>query len=99
MDPKQQHELAQKYLKDQGARCPFCGSEDVEGGFVEIDCRRAYQKVRCNACNQAWHDGYTLDSVMFEADEGEEFIYKDDPPPGPGPSVPTEPPASPSPSS
>ena len=83
--PKQHHEQAQRYLKGGGVSCPFCGSEGVEGGFIEIDCGRACQRIGCNQCKQAWRDGYTLDSVMFEAGEGEEFIYKDDPAPAQDP--------------
>ncbi len=46
--------------------CWYCGSSDIEGGNVDIDNRRAYQSVQCNACSSSWTDEYTLSAVQFE---------------------------------
>ena len=70
-------ELAQKYVQAGGVKCPFCDSQDIEGGSVEIDSGRAYQKVSCHKCGKAWHDGYTLDSLLFEGND--DFTYPNDP--------------------
>lgn len=60
-----------------GWACPFCPADqsDVSFGNVEIKIHRAYRKNHCTKCGAIWQDGYTLDSVMFEAPVDTEFIY------------------------
>ena len=70
----QEKALARRYIQAGGVKCPFCDSQDIEGGAVEIDFGRAYQKVTCKKCGKTWVDGYSLNSVMF----GEEFVYPGD---------------------
>ena len=48
------------YVKNHGTTCPFCGSDDLEGGSVEIDNGGAYQGVRCLCCDEDWTDTYAL---------------------------------------
>lgn len=51
----------EKYLKNS-SRCMFCGSSNIEGGFVDIDGRVAAQPVRCE-CGAHWQDIYELKEV------------------------------------
>lgn len=55
-------EQKEAYLKNPG-KCPFCQSRDIDGGFVEIDGKSAWQKVSCNNCEKEWNDIYTLSDV------------------------------------
>jgi transcription elongation factor Elf1 len=48
-----------KYLA-ASHKCPYCFSEDIEGGFVEIDADQAFQKISCLFCNKEWRDIYSL---------------------------------------
>lgn len=73
------HEQAQKYLNGLGVKCPYCGSEDIQGDSFEVDAGRLYQPVSCLSCGQRWHDGYSLDSVADDSGEGE-FHYREDQP-------------------
>lgn len=63
-------EKALKYLKASHA-CPNCGSENIEGGFVEISEGGATQDVHCNDCNKRWFDIYQLVDVDQYPDESE----------------------------
>ena len=49
-----------KYLDKGACECPFCGSENIEGGPVEIDLGSAWQQVSCVDCEKEWSDLYTL---------------------------------------
>ena len=44
--------------------CPFCGSDEITGGHVEIQAREANQTVQCIICEKRWIDIYKL--VGFE---------------------------------
>ncbi len=56
-------EQSDKYVENGGAKCPYCNSEDISGGFVEIDTYGAWQPITCNACNKSWRDLYKLIGV------------------------------------
>ena len=49
----------EEYVKSD-RRCPFCGSDQIEGGFVEIDSHGAHQTVGCIECHKSWIDEYVL---------------------------------------
>jgi hypothetical protein len=51
------------YIEHGGVSCPFCKSEDIEGGSVETDQGGAFQPVACNACGAEWNDVYELTTV------------------------------------
>ncbi len=53
------------YLKGGGVKCPFCGSTDITGGFVEIEEGGAFQKVSC-PCGRSWIDVYSLVDIKEE---------------------------------
>jgi|HubBroStandDraft_4_1064222.scaffolds.fasta_scaffold2483032_1 hypothetical protein len=58
--PKLSDEQKQQYLLIGGVRCPYCGSEDIQGESVEINAGEAVQEVNCNACDGQWYDIYAL---------------------------------------
>jgi hypothetical protein len=68
---KDEHGLSyrakQDYIETGGNSCPFCGSEDIEGGFINTDSCYSWQKVKCNECEKRWKDIYTLTDI--EVDE------------------------------
>ena len=51
------------YIEKGGVGCLFCGSDNIEGGFIEIDVGRALQKIGCNECSAEWQDVYKLVDV------------------------------------
>jgi len=51
-------ETKKKYLASDGVRCPYCGSEDLTGGPVEIDAGIAMQDIVCDSCEKTWTDVY-----------------------------------------
>jgi transposase-like protein len=53
-----------QHVKDHGAHCPFCSSDEIEGDGVEIDGGDAYQDVTCNDCGAEWSDRYQLASFI-----------------------------------
>ena len=55
------------YIKKSGVCCPACGSDEIEGGFVEIDSGHAWQPVGCNECDAEWNDIYNLVDVELTA--------------------------------
>ena len=50
----------EEYIKGDGNKCPFCGSEDITGGSIDVEGHSAVQEVSCNECNKEWHDIYQL---------------------------------------
>jgi transposase-like protein len=59
-------EQKRAYLKADGVRCPYCRSDEIEGGHVDIDAGGASQRISCHACGRSWYDGYKLVSVEEE---------------------------------
>ena len=53
-------ETSNKYVAHGGVHCPYCGSEDIEGGSVQTDNRVVWQPVRCLTCGRKWNDLYTI---------------------------------------
>ena len=49
-----------EYVQSGGCRCPFCGSQDIEGGDREIDDGVAQQEMYCTECDGEWIDVYHL---------------------------------------
>ena len=53
--------LSQKrYADTEGVRCPFCYSDAVSGGSVNVDAGGATQEVGCSDCGARWLDCYAL---------------------------------------
>ena len=40
-------------------QCHHCSSHALEGGFVEIISRYAYQEMQCLTCDREWVDVYS----------------------------------------
>lgn len=53
----------QDYINTGFSTCPVCGSSNVTGGSVTIDCNYAQQDAACSDCSSSWVDWYTLSSV------------------------------------
>jgi formate dehydrogenase maturation protein FdhE len=53
------------YVNEGGMRCPVCGSEEIEGGFVTTGGGEASQGMRCLRCDTRWTDIYRLDHVLM----------------------------------
>lgn len=60
-------EQEKKYIASGGVVCPFCGGEDIGGGFVNIEAGTAWQHVTCGECDRAWTDVYKLDRVEVQS--------------------------------
>jgi len=50
----------EEYVAKGGGVCPVCGSDQVEGGSIDVDGPSAAQSVSCNDCNAEWKDIYQL---------------------------------------
>lgn len=53
-----------KYVKDGGGYCPFCGSADYGGHSLDFEGNAIYQRISCNDCGRDWVDCYTLTNVL-----------------------------------
>jgi ribosomal protein S27E len=58
----------QAYLKAGGVKCPYCGTDDIQGGFIETIWESAHQEVKCLACDKQWMDVYTLSEINEEVE-------------------------------
>jgi hypothetical protein len=59
-------EQIQDYIDGGGNRCPFCGSDNIEGGDREADGGIVSWSVLCLDCSAYWHDLYKLFDVYVE---------------------------------
>jgi hypothetical protein len=65
-----------QYLADGGSKCPFCGSDEIEGGHMEVDGTTTWQEVTCLKCDESWQDIYQLSDVEPVAPAKDEKIAK-----------------------
>ena len=63
-----------EYVDSGGTRCPFCGSENIEGGSREIDGGIVSWEVSCIDCSSYWQDLYKLFDI-YTPDPTEISIY------------------------
>ena len=61
--PRLTQEKIDEYVKEGGGFCPYCGSQDIEGGSLDFD-GGVYQKMGCNECDETWVDAYRLANVL-----------------------------------
>ena len=40
--------------------CPYCGSDQLDGGPYEGDANYVTTEVQCLDCRRRWREGYTL---------------------------------------
>ena len=59
--------MESRYIKNNGARCPFCNSSSLWGDPVEILDNGATQSVGCISCGATWTDLYKLDRIEYES--------------------------------
>lgn len=65
---------ARKYLDSSGTHCPYCGSDQYEGGSISVEAGSAGQFMKCNSCEKTWEDNYRLSSVSL----GDEWFERDE---------------------
>lgn len=51
---------SEEYVRNTGALCPVCGSNDLEGGRFDANIATAWQPITCLSCRATWNDIYTL---------------------------------------
>ena len=52
-----------EYIERGDTRCPFCSSDQIEGGSFDCEGAQAWQKVSCLSCGEEWTDVYELGRV------------------------------------
>lgn len=63
-----------EYVKHKGTKCPWCGSNDIEGAEVNTGLDGAIgaeQEMLCLNCEASWYDHYKLTGFRL-ACEGRE---------------------------
>ena len=48
--------------------CPYCESEDISGGVMQVDGTGAWQTIECRGCFKKWTDIYKLVDVEEDDD-------------------------------
>lgn len=43
-----------------GAACPYCGSDEIEGANFDAQGLEAWQEVSCRACERYWFEVYEM---------------------------------------
>lgn len=51
---------SEAYQRKQGACCPACESEQIQGHFIEVNAGMAHQEIDCLDCGASWSDDYAL---------------------------------------
>jgi transcription elongation factor Elf1 len=73
--PETDRTLTQEMVRDDidrgGARCPFCGSDEIEAGRLDAEADSAWGPVTCTACEQEWQDVSFLGAIDLTADDGQ----------------------------
>jgi len=58
-------EQIKTYLAND-TKCPYCGSESLNGGERTLALGRASQAMQCDTCGRGWTDEYTLTGITEE---------------------------------
>ena len=69
-------ESAEKRIKEQGI-CPYCGSDDIEWGFREIDDPFLFDNGSCCKCGRDFIDVYKIEYDGYNTfdENGEEHLF------------------------
>lgn len=61
-----QREIRDTYLKQAGARCPYCLSHEIEdcGNLVVHEGGLGWVDIRCRICDSVWFNKYALVGVV-----------------------------------
>ena len=64
---REREKMAQRYI-EEGAVCPYCGSEHVEASEQAKIIKPAVRQVRawCNECGESWGEVYRLIEIETE---------------------------------
>jgi hypothetical protein len=64
---------AKRYIRQGGVACPFCKSEQLEGGPFDCNTGQAFQEMLCLECGRDWLDVYRLSAIrVSDETEGKE---------------------------
>src|SRR3972149_185521 len=69
-------EQKERYLREDSACCPFCGSANIEADVLDLDAGGALQRLDCLGCGESWrdeyhlHDVFTYEDAVAEQDHG-----------------------------
>ena len=55
------------YLDKKGSQCPFCESDAIEGGSLQVDGDTVWQQINCIECDAVWDDVYYLREVEIKS--------------------------------
>jgi hypothetical protein len=58
----------EEFARHGGMKCPFCGSEDIEGDPPSADGPMATSDGRCNTCESAWKSKWRVVGYFLEDD-------------------------------
>jgi hypothetical protein len=61
--PELTQEQVNKYISNDSAVCPFCGSDDLQGSDTESNEGVITQYIECKTCVNGWDDIYTLNGI------------------------------------
>jgi transposase-like protein len=61
-----------EYVEDGGQHCPFCRSENIQGGSLQAEGRTAWQSVSCDDCGRGWQDTYQMTGWTDEFNDNED---------------------------
>jgi DNA-directed RNA polymerase subunit RPC12/RpoP len=56
-----------EYRALEEPRCPYCYSDEIVGGSIQIDGSTAWQPITCVDCGKRWNDIYTI--IAYESVE------------------------------
>jgi C4-type Zn-finger protein len=57
------YEQKQDYLNENGTKCPYCQSTQLNGEQFDVNAGIATQNVECMSCGEYWKDVYRLDNI------------------------------------
>lgn len=56
-----------KYLK-HSYHCPNCGTDQIEGGDIDMDNGQMWQNIHCLECDGEWTDIYSLTDIESQGE-------------------------------
>ncbi|MEK6832639.1 MAG: hypothetical protein AABY32_01215 [Nanoarchaeota archaeon] len=60
-------EVIEKYIKNDGKNCPYCGNENLIFGELELNSTYnvVYRDVTCGNCHRKWNNIFTLTNIDY----------------------------------
>lgn len=58
--------------------CPYCGSDDVEYGTIDIDGDVLWYENQCNSCKEWFNEYYKLEFIGSRTDSANPFMEEVD---------------------